>query len=149
MFNLPPDIIICPLPVFSSLFAPLESSRRRVVPSQCSGRIDGPLSVAMQQFPAQWCHSSIGEIGRSDLCFRSFGSKCGVQEKKMLESNLEQVYILKLLVCMTYRMAWKNIGGEVNLADWRMYERTAKLNSTNDVCMFVCEVLDWDWSDKL
>ena len=49
---------------------------------------------------------------------------------------------------LNYCMAW-NIGGEFNLADWRMYERTAKLNSTNDVCMFACEVLDWDWPAKL
>ena len=33
--------------------------------------------------------------------------------------------------------------------DWRMCERTAKLNSVNDVCMFVCEVLHQDWSAKL
>ena len=31
----------------------------------------------------------------------------------------------------------------------RMYERTAKLNSSNYVCMFACEVLDRDWSAKL
>ena len=47
-------------------------------------------------------------------------------------------------------MAWKNnIGGEFNLADWWMCERTTKLNSANDVCMFACEVLDQDWSTKL
>ena len=32
----------------------------------------------------------------------------------------------------------KYIGGEFNLADWQMCERITKLNSVNDVCMFVC-----------
>ena len=36
---------------------------------------------------------------------------------------------------------------------WRIggctYERTAKLNSANDVCMFTCEVLNPDRSAKL
>ena len=36
------------------------------------------------------------------------------------------------IIIRTYRMAW-NVGGEVNLSDWRMYERTTKFNSTNDV----------------
>ena len=42
----------------------------------------------------------------------------------------QQYYIIHCVYILypSYRMAW-NIGREVNLADWWMYERTAKSNS--------------------
>ena len=43
---------------------------------------------------------------------------------------------------------YENIGGEVNLEDWWMYERTTKFNSTNDVYTLERSA-SLNWSTKL
>ena len=52
---------------------------------------------------------------------------------------------------MYYSTVWheNNIGGEVNLVDWWMYERTAKLNFANVYCIYSHKVSTQDQSAKL
>ena len=94
IFILPPDIHTVYLPITCCFFTPLESSRRRVVPSQCAGRLTALCQSLCNQSPPNDAMALSERLDEVTSAFEAL-DRNAVSRKKMLESGLEQVCMCK------------------------------------------------------